>query len=86
MKYRPEVLIPGLSVVYVVMGDKIDLHCNFKANPAVSAKVTWYRNGESLDVESLQITKVTQDGAEISIDNGKISRLVFCQRPLRCFR
>ena len=71
VKYRPEILIHGLSVVYVVMGDNISLHCSYKANPAVSAKVTWYRNGNTLDYQIMDVRNVTQDGAEIIIKKGE---------------
>ena len=73
VKYRPEILVHGLSVVYVVLGDNIGLHCNYKANPAVTAKVTWYRNGKVLKHKNIDVRNITQDGAEISINNGKFS-------------
>ena len=77
VKYQPEILVHGLSVVYVVLGDNIDLHCNYKANPAISAMVTWYRNGNLLNYEKMEVHNVTQDGAEISIKNGEYSVYLF---------
>ena len=76
VKYRPEILIHGLSVVYVVLGDNISLHCNYKANPAVTAKVTWYRNGKILNYQNIDVRNLTQDGADISINNGMCSILI----------
>ena len=77
VKYQPEILVPGLSVVYVVLGNNIDLHCSYKANPVVSAMVTWYRNGNLLDYEKMEVHNKTQDGAEISIINGEYSLCLF---------
>ena len=65
VKYKPEITIEGLDIVYIVTGDNFVLNCSYQANPSVSARVIWYKNGNLLDLSTLK--NITSDGAVIKI-------------------
>lgn len=68
VKYKPEITIKGLDIVYIVTGDGFVLNCSYQANPSVSARVIWYKNGNILDLSTLK--NITSDGAVIKILKG----------------
>ena len=52
------------------MGDDFVLNCSYRANPAISAQVIWYKNGNILDFQDTQQKNLTSDGAVIKILTG----------------
>ena len=75
VKYRPEIVVRGLDIVYIILGDDFALNCSYKANPAVTAKVLWYKNGDLLDYREVKMRNLTADGSVIRIIQGKTSGL-----------
>ena len=60
----------GLDIVYIVLGDDFVLNCSYKANPAVTAQVLWYKNGKLLDYKKVKMRNLTMDGSVIEIVRG----------------
>ena len=56
--------------MYIVMGDDFVLNCSYRANPAITAQVIWYKNGNILDFQNTQQRNLTSDGAVIKILTG----------------
>ena len=52
------------------MGEDFVLNCSYRANPAVSARVFWYKNGNTLDFDKTPQHNLTSDGAVIKILKG----------------
>ena len=45
--------------MYIVMGDDFALNCSYRANPAVSARVVWYKNGRQVSCDWRRAGHVT---------------------------
>ena len=73
VKYKPEILVRGLDIVYIVLGDDFVLNCSYSANPAVSARVVWYKNGKRLDYKEVKMRNLTLDGSVIKLISGPMS-------------
>ena len=72
VKYKPEIVVRGLDIVYIVLGDDFALNCSYNANPSVTAKVVWYKNGKRLDYKQVKMRNLTMDGSVIKMISGKI--------------
>ena len=70
VRYKPEIVVKGLDIVYIVLGEDFVLNCSYSANPTVTAQVLWYKNGKMLDYR-----KVMPYGSVIEITGGEEVRL-----------
>ena len=68
VKYKPEITVIGYDYVNIITGTDFVLNCSYQANPSVSARVIWYRDGKHLDLSQLE--NVTSDGAVIKMLKG----------------
>ena len=73
VRYKPEIVVKGLDIVYIVLGDDFVLNCSYSANPAVSARVVWYKNGKRLDYKEVKMRNLTLDGSVIKLISGGMS-------------
>ena len=81
VKYKPEIVVRGLDIVYIVLGDDFALNCSYNANPSVSAAVIWYKNGKRLDYKEVKMRNLTMDGSVIRILSGKEHSLILPNLP-----
>ena len=82
VKYKPEIVVMGLDIVYIVLGDDFVLNCSYKANPTVTAQVLWYKNGKLLDYKKVKMRNLTMDGSVIEIVRGESQSLTAGVSPL----
>ena len=52
------------------MGEDFVLNCSYRANPAVTASVIWYKNGNVLDFQNTPQKNLTSDGSVIKLLKG----------------
>ena len=71
VRYKPEIVVKGLDIVYIVLGEDFVLNCSYSANPTVTAQVLWYKNGKMLDYRKVKMRNLTLDGSVIEITRGE---------------
>ena len=84
VKYKPEIVVMGLDIVYIVLGEDFVLNCSYTANPAVTAQVLWYKNGKMLDYKKVKMRNLTLDGSVIELTRGKASLALASSSRLSC--